>query len=104
MCHIVKHNVRSAFARGGLVWSAPVDYLPWPDSEGTAPTGQPGAQGGCHPGPQCARRDRCQASPGPSRCHSLTLTVPLMICWKATGGLVIEHLPPDRAAIARMLS
>jgi len=27
-----------------------------------------------------------------------------MICWKATGGLVLEHLPPERAPTARMLS
>jgi transposase len=28
----------------------------------------------------------------------------LMICWKVTGGLDCEHLPPDLAPIARMLS
>jgi hypothetical protein len=37
-------------------------------------------------------------------CYSFTNAVALMICWKAIGGFFIEHLPPDRAAMARMLS
>lgn len=28
----------------------------------------------------------------------------LMICWNATGGSVLEQVPPDLAAMARMLS
>ena len=36
--------------------------------------------------------------------YSVTGPVALITWWKATGGLVFEHVPPERAPIARMLS
>ena len=34
----------------------------------------------------------------------VTGPVALITWWKATGGLVFEHVPPERAPMARMLS
>jgi hypothetical protein len=36
--------------------------------------------------------------------YSFTDAVALMTCCQATGGFFIVHLPPDRAAMAKMLS